>query len=115
LDELNLGNILVNTGGFNRKISGKGVDSYVPILTSKAEQAADDLFLGLFVNGVDSGWLKCFVGHEFIRIGGADIVFREGELFVQGVEIGPTCFHESVAIVVVDPTGGRILETELVL
>ena len=101
MDKLDLGDILVNTGGFNRKISGKGVDSYVPILTSKAEQAADDLFLGLFVNGVDGGWLKCLVGHEFIRIGGADIVFGEGELFVQGVEIRSTGFYEGVAIVVV--------------
>lgn len=104
MDELDLADILVDTGRFEGETRGKGVDCEVPILALETEEAANGLFFRIFIERGRNGFLRKSNGiHEFIGIGGALGTLRKGELVVDGIEIGAGRSDNGVAGIVETP------------
>jgi hypothetical protein len=104
LDELDLTDILVDTGRFDGETRGKGIHIEIPILALETEEAADGLFLGIFVErGRNSLLGKADGIHELIGIRGALGSLRKGELVVDGIEIGTGRSDNGVAGIVETP------------
>jgi len=73
LNQLDLRDILVDAGRFERKGCGKGIYIDVPILAFETEETAHNLLFGINVQGGLCDGLGKGGIDELIRIGGAHV------------------------------------------